>query len=229
MNPRPARSLRRPVFAPAAALLVVALLLVLPGCGGGRGAGASPEISNAATALQSLRSLRENLANGQGRLFALSETLREATAPQDLALGPWFQEYKLQREGVRTLAVSLREGHTDLQDAERVYIRQWEQDLGAIADPQLRATSVERRAKLRDDFGAMGNDLDDTKQRFQPLLRSLSDLEVYLQNDLTSTGVERVKGRLGSTAADSETLGRQVSTNLAKLDELINELAPVKG
>ncbi|BAM02946.1 DUF2959 family protein [Phycisphaera mikurensis] len=215
---------------PVAAVMVAlsAALLLLPGCGGGKSAGGAPEIANASQALTSLRVLREDLANGQGRLFTMAETLREATAPQDLALGPWFNRYRSQREGVRDLAMSLREGYANLQNAERVYISTWEQDLAAIADPELRQQSVDRRAALRDRFGRLGNDLDNTKQSFQPLLQQLSDLEVFLKNDLTATGVRQVRDRLEKAGSESEALGGKVSSDLAQLDSLIDELAPRK-
>lgn len=207
----------------------LALVFFLPGCGGGANVKDAPEAANAAEALTSLRVLRENLADGQGELFALAETLRAATAPQDLALGPWFNRFREQREGVRSLAMALREGYENLQVAERAYIQKWENDLGAISDPELRQQSVDRRATLRDRFGQLDSDLDDSKQAFRPLLQKLSDLEVYLQNDLTATGVQQVSGRLETAGGEAETLGRKVSADLAKLDALINELAPRKG
>ena len=221
-----ARRLRR--LLPSAALLGV-LLLVLPGCGGGKEVTAAPEIANASTALSSLRDLRENLAGGQGRLFTMSEICREATAPQDLPLGPWFERYRNQREGVRDLAVQLRDGFDDMRAARQVYIQKWEADLSAIADPQLRQQSVDRRAALRDRFTDLSSDLDDSKQAFRPLLQKLSDLQVYLQNDLTSTGVQQVGGRLESAGAEAEALAGKVSADLAKLDSLIDELEPQKG
>ena len=227
-SPRSLPRFRRILTHAAAAALLVGLSAALPGCGGGKSARQGPPPANASSALASLQSLRGDLSSGQSRLFAMAEVLREATAPQDLPLVPWFERYRSQKESVRELAVSLREGHAALQEAERVYIATWERDLAAIGDPELRQQSVDRRAALRDRFGRLGNDLDNTKQRFQPLLQRLSDLEVYLKNDLTATGVQQVRDRLGATAADAETLGRRVSTDLARLDGLIGELAPRK-
>ena len=228
-SPRPTPRPRRVLPAAAAAAFAVCASVALPGCGGGKAVEQGPPPANASSALASLQSLRGDLSSGQGRLFAMAEILRQATSPQDLPLVPWFERYRGQKQSVRDLAVSLRQGYADLQEAEGVYIARWEQDLSAIRDPELRQQSVDRRAALRDRFGRLRADLDNTKQRFQPLLQKLSDLEVYLKNDLTATGVEQVKGRLGAASADAETLGRKVSADLARLDDLIGELAPRKG
>ena len=222
----PSRRSRLTLFSLA---LLGTLLLVVPGCGGGKDVKQAPEAANASSALTSLRVLRDDLSGGQGRLYTMSEILREATAPQDLPLGPWFDRYRNQREGVRDLAMSLREGFDGLQNARQVYIQKWEGDLGAISDPELRQQSVERRAALRDRFDALGRDLDNTKQSFRPLLQKLSDLQVYLQNDLTATGVQQVGDRLEAAGAEAEALAGKVSADLAKLDSLIDELEPQKG
>ncbi len=229
MTIRPLRPARRRRFLLSSAALLSVVLLVLPGCGGGKEAQQAAPAANASTALGSLKLLRQDLSGGQGRLYTMSEILREATAPQDLNLGPWFDRYRNQREGVRDLAISLRDGFNGLQDARQVYIQTWEGDLGAISDPELRQQSVERRAALRDRFDGLSRDLDNTKQSFRPLLTKLSDLQVYLQNDLTSTGVQQVGGRLESAGAEAEALAGKVSADLAKLDSLIDELEPQKG
>lgn len=212
----------------ATAASVALAAAMLSGCAGSD-VQEAPEVANASSAYASLQVLRKDLASGQGRLFAVSETLREATAPQDLALGPWFATYREQREGVRELAMQLRDGFDKLQEARQLYINKWEGDLVAISDPQLRQQSIDRRASLRDRFGALQNDLDNTKQAFQPLLQQLSDLQVYLTNDLTATGVQQVSGRLENAGAQAEALGGKLSADLAQLDGLINELAPRKG
>jgi|GEM_PF-2984943 len=205
--------------------LLTALVVLLAGVSGACASGGKP--GNAAATAASTAELRSEVAEARTVLQQLSATLYETDQPETLNGGKWFKRFSKQHERVREAGQTLREGETQYAENRRLYLNRWEDDLSSILQPELREASAKRRDVLRADLRRTGDGLEAMTQDFEPLLRTLGDLEAFLVNDLTANAFVKARPQLTTAWENCNALVEDSADVLDDLNGLVDELKPV--
>jgi len=108
------------------------------------------------------------------------------------------------------------------------YVAQWQKTHAEISNPELKATSEQRRTETMNAFGRMQASFDAAKQDFLPFMRNLQDVKTVLSTDLTPAGVKSLAGT--DVVKNAHATGAQVAKDLdnviAEFDGVANQLSP---
>jgi ABC-type transporter Mla subunit MlaD len=110
-----------------------------------------------------------------------------------------------------------REGHT--------YFAEWEKSNRTIGEESLRRTADQRKKDVQDAFTKTQRQLDGALESLGPFLSQLQDVRAYLSSDLSSAGIESMRGRIG----DLGSKGRSIQKQLAAVDESVQKIMPDLG
>lgn len=205
--------------------ILTALVVFLAAASGACASGGRP--GNAAATAASTAELRSEVAEARTALQQLAATLYETDQPETLNGGKWFKQFTKQHDRVREAGQTLREGETQYAENRRLYLNRWEDDLSSIQQPELREASAQRRDVLRAELREAGDGLESMTQDFEPLLRTLGDLESFLVNDLTADAFVQARPQLTTTWEGSNALVEKAADVLDDLNGLVDELKPV--
>ena len=115
-----------------------------------------------------------------------------------------------------------------MRAAGDAYFEQWEAQLAAINNPDIRKLAEERKAKLSEIFSKLPPLMEQAKTRFDPFLSDLKDLRSFLSQDLTVAGVDAAKDIIRKTRAHGDTLQESLDGLIAEMNSISAALTPSK-
>lgn len=113
-------------------------------------------------------------------------------------------------------ADALRERITKVGDIGRDLFAEWEEELGQITDPALRAKSREQLTATRSRFAELTTALERTESRLDPVLQRFKDQVLFLKHSLNAAAV-------GSLEVEGAAIERDVEQLIADLQASIRE------
>lgn len=124
-------------------------------------------------------------------------------APQFKVFTKTLSSLESEADDVRSLAV-------EMEKRGDSYFTEWDQQIAAMANEDIRSRSQARRAEVSDSLKKISARYSKARDELQPLLSDLQDVRSALAADLTPNGIDSVKkpvDKLGRKAEDvKETL-----------------------
>ncbi len=139
-----------------------------------------------------------------------------------------FEEYKKQVANLESTAEKVRKRAADMKEKGQAYFKQWEQDLATVSNPDVRKLAEERRTKLQQAFDAIKNYTDPLKAQFDPWMSDMKDLQKYLSNDLTVSGVDAAKSLFAKTQDEGRQVQKSMDSLVAELNTVAATITPAK-
>jgi len=205
-------STRAPAFLTLAAL--AALGLGLPAC-------ASTGVARLASTTSSMEDLEALVGKAKrslaGTLAALDEV--ENTAGTDPR--PAFSRFRGGVKDVRSTADAVPRRAIALKARAAQHHEKWLRETSAIQDESLRKLAEERRAATMKRFEGIGAKAVALKTGYEPVIRRLKDIQVFLSNDLNPTGIAASRKQVAEVKDEAEEVDQA-------LDELAKEIAEVR-
>jgi hypothetical protein len=168
-----------------------------------------------------LADFRTEIVNGKKAVDSTLSALDQIATSANTNPRQAFERYAKEVANLDSIANKARKRGQEMKDQGQAYFAQWEQQLSQVKDENIRKLAQDRKAKLQESFDKIREYTEPLKEQFDPWMSSLKDLQSYLSNDLTVTGVAAAKKPFAKAKSD----GLKVQKSMDKLIEELNELA----
>ena len=106
------------------------------------------------------------------------------------------------------------------------YFATWEKELAQLKNPENKNLAMQQRAKLQAIFDSIKTVAEPLKAQFDPWLSDLQDLQKYLSNDLTISGVDAAKPLFAKTQKEGFEVQKSMDALVAELNTVAATLTP---
>jgi len=202
------------------AVTILALAACLTGCGNTSG------YKQADKTGASIAQFREEI--GKAKL-AVDETVKALgqvavtanTNPRDA-----FKQYTKSLQNLESTSAKAKKRATDMKAQGQAYFANWEKELEQLNNPDIKKLAAERREKLQTTFESIKTVAEPLKAQFDPWLSDLQDLQKYLSNDLSISGVDAAKPLFAKTQAEGMEVQKSMDDLVAELNTVAATLTP---
>jgi hypothetical protein len=108
------------------------------------------------------------------------------------------------------------------------YFQQWEKELAAVNNPEIRKLAQERKATLEATFGKIKTFMEPARDQFNAWLTDLKDLQKYLNNDLTVNGIDAAKNLIAKSQTEGQAVEQTLGKVIIELNTIVANLTPAK-
>jgi ribosome-associated translation inhibitor RaiA len=116
----------------------------------------------------------------------------------------------------------------DMKARGAAYFKDWEKELAAVNNPEIRKLAEERKAKLLATFDSIKGFMEPARDQFNVWLADLKDLQKYLGADLTIGGIDAAKALIGKTKAEGQAVQQSLDKVIAELNTIVATLTPAR-
>src|SRR5260221_5254308 len=133
---------------------------------------------------------------------------------------PSFEQYKKSVSAMKAGLDRAESQMKSMKDQGQTYFAEWQKQSATLSDPDLKQRALERREKLSKAVAAVSDAMTAAQAVIAPFTKTSADLQVCLNNDLTSAGIKSVADKSKQVAKDASSIGKQ-------LDDVIQALQRV--
>jgi hypothetical protein len=137
-----------------------------------------------------------------------------------------FKQFSKSLANLESTAAKAKKRAQDVKAQGQTYFANWEKELAQLKNPEIKALAVQQRAKLQATFDSIRKVAEPLKAQFDPWLSDLQDLQKYLSNDLTISGVDAAKGMFAKTQTEGFEVQKSMDALVAELNTVANTLTP---
>lgn len=112
----------------------------------------------------------------------------------------------------------------EMKLSSREYFEEWAKEGDKFTNPEIRELSEERRSKLAGIYAQVPAANAGVKGSYNAALTDLKEIQKYLSNDLTPTGIERIAPVSQKSVQDLDQLKESLKPVISALDEIKSEL-----
>jgi hypothetical protein len=117
----------------------------------------------------------------------------------------------------------------EMQAAGDTYFKEWEKQLETMTNPEIRAAAVAQKAKLQATFAEIKPLAQKAKEDFEPFSSDCHDLQKFLSNDLTITGVDAAKSLIDKTVTHGQAVQKSLGNLMAEMNAISAAITPAKA
>ena len=125
-------------------------------------------------------------------------------------------------------AGKIRKRGQDMRTQGEAYFAEWQKELAQVKNPEIQKLASERQARLKESFDNIRNVAEPLRTQFDPWLSDLKDLQKYLGNDLTISGVDAAKGLFKTTREQGTKVQKSMDALVAELNTVAATITAAK-
>jgi hypothetical protein len=171
---------------------------------------------------------RTEIVNGKTAIDNTMKALDQIAASANTDPRKAFEQYTKSLANLESVAERARKRGTEMKAQGQAYFAQWEKQMAEVQNPEIRALATEQKAKLQATFDNIKKFTEPLKAQFDPWVSDLKDLQKYLSNDLTVTGVDAAKSLFAKTRAEGVDVQKSMGDLVAELNTIAAALTPAK-
>ena len=137
-----------------------------------------------------------------------------------------FQQYSKSLANLESTAAKAKSRAADMKAQGQTYFANWEKELAQVKNPEIKNLAVQQRTKLQASFDSIKTVAEPLKAQFDPWLSDLKDLQKYLSNDLSVSGVDAAKSLFKKTQAEGMEVQKSMDALVAELNTVAATLTP---
>ena len=176
----------------------------------------------------SIAEYRDEVLNGKKAIDATMIALDEVAASATTDPRSAFEKYTKQVANLESTAGKIRKRGQDMRTQGEAYFAEWQKELAQVKNPEIQKLASERQAKLKESFDNIRNVAEPLRTQFDPWLSDLKDLQKYLGNDLTISGVDAAKGLFKTTREKGTEVQKSMDTLVAELNTVAATITAAK-
>jgi hypothetical protein len=207
-----------------AALAVAATQLIAP-----PSATAAAGYKNADKTGAGIAEFRDEILNIKKETDATLSALGRVVATADTDPRKAYKEFEKAVPGIDAAAAKAKKRAEAMRVRGQEYFQQWEKELAAVNNEEIRKLAAERKTKLQATFGQIKTFMEPARDQFNTWLTDLKDLQKYLSNDLTIAGIDAVKPLITKTQAEGQAVQATLDKVIAELNTIVANLTPAKA
>ncbi len=205
------------------AALITSAALLLAGCGTTAG------YKQADKTGAGIAEFREEIVNAKNAIDQTVTALDQIAATANTDPRKAFEQYSKSLSNLESAAAKVRKSSAEVKARGQEYFKQWEQQLEQIQNPDIRKLAQEQKTKLQTTFDTIRTYAEPLKAQFDPWMSDLKDLQTYLSNDLTISGVDAAKSLFAKTRAEGAEVQKSMDALVAELNTVSATLTPAKA
>ena len=117
----------------------------------------------------------------------------------------------------------------EIQAAGDAYFKSWETQLATIKNPDIRQAAETQKAKLQETFAKIKPLAQQAKADFEPFSSDCHDLQKFLNNDLTVTGVDAAKSLIDKTVTHGQAVQKSLDNLMSEMNTIAAAITPTKA
>lgn len=201
-------------------LLLSLISLMIAAC-------ASTGVKRSSRAASTMQRTTELISSAQKQVDANNASLDRVFSAGGGDLRRSFDSYAKQVSRTKDLADDLSAAHSAMIRSRDDYFRGWASDAASIQDPELKRLALERQARMNERTGALVDAFAGMKDSVDTYRVSLTDVQKFLTNDLTDSGVDTLRstGKVSQVQSD----GQRLKERLAEAERVLAELRTMIG
>jgi len=162
---------------------------------------------------------------------AVTETLQsmeqvEVTANTDPRKA--FDQFSKSLSALDAAAAKAATRGQEMKSKGEAYFLQWEQQLAQVKNPEIKQLAEQRKDKLSTAFQGIKKVAEPLRAQFDPWLSDLKDLQTYLNNDLTISGVDAARPQFAKAKADGAQVEKSMDELVAELNSIAAAITPAR-
>jgi hypothetical protein len=177
----------------------------------------------------SIAEFRNEILEVKKEVDATMLALGQVVATADTDPRKAYQEFAKAVPRIDDAAKKAKKRAEDMKAKGQEYFKQWEKDLAAVNNPEIRKLADERKAKLQATFGSIKSFMEPARDQFNTWLVDLKDLQKYLSNDLTVGGIDAAKELIAKTQTGGQAVQQTMDKVIAELNTIVATLTPAKA
>ena len=200
-------------------VFVVALALVAP-------AFAASSAANAEKLAQGFLKFEAGLKNAQAQVNAVLKSLNDVSTATGADVTKKYNTFAKEVKNMQGEAKDIKGDAADAQKARDNYMAAWQADQKKIQNPDLQKASEARRAELQPNIDNLKEALTNAGATAVPFLQDLTDLTLYLGNNLTPSGIAGASTLIQKCNTDGAKVNADIDTGIGALKALGAQVAP---
>lgn len=174
-------------------------------------------------AIEGLRGTREELVKAKADVQQANEALDKLGSGKKIE--QTFGQYTSAVTKVRAAGDRAREKGADMRARQRQYVDNWEREMAATSNPELKAGAAQRRDAVRGDFGRVMLAAQAVTDSYRPYVSHLEDIRRALSNDLTPAGLAPAKPVIAKAKQEGQALLQNIDGLIAQLDAMAGNMS----
>ena len=156
---------------------------------------------------------------------ATNASLQDVISPNQLDTKKALDNYKMNVAKMEQIGKRLDRDSAEMKNQGQDYFAEWEKQGSTYSNPQIRQLSEERRRQLREDFAHIPQASTGVQESLHSYLVAIREIQDYLSNDLTPSGVEGITPVAKTAMRDGEDVKTSVQPVLAAIDHARTAMA----
>lgn len=205
----------------ACAVLLTSLTMTACQTSGGR------EFSKSGLATESVIELRAQLVAARDQISQNIDA-GNALANSGATLPKVFVVYVKETDETRDAANDAARRSASLRMSAAKYINTWQAQMNKLSRAEVNTSRTEVSDVVRKHFETIRDKAAEVKGAYTPFLNNLTDLEVYLEQDLTMRGVNAAKPTITQMKDSGQSLIASLNGFITSLDAMVADAADMQ-
>ncbi len=176
----------------------------------------------------SIAEFRDEILNVKKEVDAAMVALDKVVASAASDPRAAYKEFAKSVPRVDDAAKKAKKRAEDMKERGQAYFKDWEKEMAAVSNPDVRKLAEERKAKLQSTFDSIRTFMEPARDQFNTWLADLKDLEKYLSNDLTIGGIDAAKELIAKARTEGQGVQQTLDKVIAELNTIVATLTPAK-
>jgi outer membrane murein-binding lipoprotein Lpp len=167
--------------------VIAALTVLISGC-------ASSGYQKADNTSTSLQKAAQDIDHALVPLDNVLVTLSDLVNSPQSDITDQFKKYRSAVDKLESLANDITDHATAMQEDGADYFKKWDEELAKIQNENIHTRSLDRKNAVVGQLEKVRVSYEQTKRVFAPFMSDLKDIRMVMETDLTSGGLDSIKG-----------------------------------
>lgn len=215
--------MKKRILAVAALASFFCTIALLSGC-----ASTSSGVSRTSKTTADLADTRLRLDKAKAQIGKTLAALDGLTSPETTDL---LKQYKALCKEIKIVG-SWEKKVVARGDSMRAHkdkmLKEWEEELGAFANEELRRRSEQRHAERVEMFNSLADVMANAREIYDPFYSDLKDIQRYLDIDLNPGSIQSISDLIAATNEHGKETQDWIDEVMGALRKLEQEMSPVR-
>jgi outer membrane murein-binding lipoprotein Lpp len=198
-------------------MLIVAVL-ILAGC-------SSTGIQRSEKATTTMQTMDNDIKLVVVQLDATGASLAELTKPGQSDVKKAFELYSTNVSKIEKMEKDFAKHAEEMKVRGAHYFDEWQKEGDKYENPEIQALSEQRRKELGEIYGKIAENSIGMNDAFKAYVSDVKEIQTYLSNDLTSSGLESIAPISRKAVTDGNRLKNEIKKLQTSIEAARREMA----
>jgi hypothetical protein len=169
---------------------------------------------------------RTEIVNGKQAIDTTMKALDAVAVSANTNPRKAYEQFSKSLANLESVAAKARKRGEEMKAQGQAYFAQWEKQLAEVQNPDIRKVAAQQKVKLQAAFDSIRKYSEPLKAQFDPWMSDLKDLNNFLRNDLSVSGVDAAKSLFAKARAEGMDVQKSMDALVAELNTVAATLTP---